>query len=72
MGKAGSVTDNERYEKKLLAMIRETPVMPYWELDSLRLMAAAHRLENRGVIKWTVLGYPRWGFEILQEPEKTA
>jgi hypothetical protein len=30
-------------------MIRETPVMTYWELDSRRLMAAVSRLEKRGV-----------------------
>ena len=60
------MTESERYERKVLAMIRETPVMAYWALGSRRLMAALHRLEKRGVIRWTNLPYPRWEFKILK------
>jgi hypothetical protein len=60
------MTENQRYDRKLLAMIRDTPVMAYWALDSRRLMAAARRLEKRGVIRWAVLGFPRWRFEIVK------
>jgi hypothetical protein len=60
------MTENEHYERKLLAMIRETPVMPYWALDSRRMMAAVVRLEKRGVIRQDVLAFPRWRFKILK------
>jgi hypothetical protein len=61
------MNERERYEKKVLAMIRETPVMSYWRLDSRRLMAALVRLEKHGVIRREVLGFPCWGFTILKE-----
>ena len=60
------MTESERYERKVLAMIRETPVMAYWALGSRRLMAALHRLEKRRVIRWEVMPYPRWRFEIIK------
>lgn len=58
------MNENEHYEQKVLAMIREWHVRAYWDFDSRRMNAALERLIRRGVVVREVLGFPRWRFRI--------
>jgi hypothetical protein len=50
-----------------LKRIRENRgYMSYWSV-SKRMYDALKRMEKRGVIKWFVVGYPNWRFEIVNE-----
>jgi hypothetical protein len=70
MNEQDDMTENERYERKALAMIRETPVVAYWALDSRRMLAALRRLIKRGVIRQGVSQYPYWRFEITKRESR--
>ena len=66
-------TDAQKAEAFALKRIRENRgYMSYWSV-SKRMYDALKRLEKRGVIKWFVVGYPNWWFEIVNEtPPQTA